>query len=47
MDATKGMKKVIAERKKLTDEKLKLMRTARTASEPYRQKRRDEQRRQQ
>ena len=45
MDATEGMKKAIAERKKLTDEKLKLMRTARQASEPYRQRRMVEQRR--
>ncbi|MBA7646409.1 hypothetical protein ES703_54173 [subsurface metagenome] len=46
MDATEGMKKAIEQRKKLTDEKIKLMRTARIASEPYRQRRREEQRRQ-
>ena len=45
MDATEGMIKAIGERKKLTDEKLKLMRTARIASEPYRQRRMAEQRR--
>lgn len=43
MDAAAEMKKAIVERKKLTDEKVKLMRTARTASEPYRQRRRAEQ----
>ncbi|GAI59557.1 unnamed protein product, partial [marine sediment metagenome] len=36
MDAASEMKKAIAERKKLTDEKLQLMRTARQASEQYR-----------
>lgn len=46
MDAAKEMIKAIGERKKLTDDKLKLMRTARLASEPHRQKRRVEQHRQ-
>ena len=44
MDATEAMKKAIAERKKLTDEKIKLMRAARIASEPNRHRRMAEQR---
>lgn len=45
MDATEGMKKAIAERKDAVDKKVKLMRTARIASEPHRQRRMAEQHR--
>ena len=45
MDAAEGMKNAIQERKKLIDEKVKLMRTARRASEPSHQARMAEQRR--
>lgn len=46
MDAAEGMKQTIAERKKLTDEKVKLVRHVHLNLDEIRQKRREEQRRQ-
>ena len=46
MDATEGMKKAIAERKRLLYEKLKAMRKSGASPEPYRQRHMGEQRRQ-
>ena len=45
MDATEGMRKAIAERKKLTDEKVKIVREVRLTPETIRQEHRVEQRR--
>lgn len=45
MDATEEMRKAIAERKRLTDEKIQAMRENLTKNEQHRQARRAEQRR--
>lgn len=44
MDSTAEMRKAIAERKKLTDERVKAVRAARQESVPFRPGRREEQR---
>ena len=46
MDAAEGMKKAIVERKKVTDEKVKLVRHVHLNLDTIRQRRRVEQRRQ-